>query len=229
LVDKYVKEIIELLQSGATADVICEKIGMCDSAVKKIQLVKLMPVKKVVKSPQFGECDICKLIVEAAQGLLGLGVDEIQQKLDDVCSGIPFVGGECKKLVAKYVNEIVAYLKAGKTTDEVCKLISLCSKFDQNLMNQIHVRAMSIAAELKAKRQPKDFTCDLCVEIAGEVGKYLNDDESQIVAQLESYCSYLGPLASTCKQMVDEYVPKLIGYLNDGKSDKEACQEIGLC
>jgi len=203
---------------------------MCDSAVKKIPLVEMMPAKKVVKSPQFGECDICKLIVEAAQGLLGLGVDEIQQKLDDVCSGIPFVGGECKKLVAKYVGEIVAYLKAGKTTDEVCKLISLCSKkFDQNLMNQIHVRTMAMVDELKAKRQPKDFTCDMCVEIAGEVGKYLNDDESDIIKQLESYCSYLGPLASTCKSMVDEYVPKLIGYLNDGKSDKEACSEIGLC
>jgi len=161
--------------------------------------------------------------------LLGLGIDEIESKLDDVCDGIPFVGGECKKLVAKYVGEIVAYLKAGKTTDEVCKLISLCSKFDQNLMNQIHVRAMSIAEELKAKRQPKDFACDLCVEIAGEVGKYLGQDESQIVAELESFCSDLGPLASTCKSLVDQYVPQLITYLQNGQTDKAACQAVGLC
>jgi hypothetical protein len=229
LVDTYVKEILDLLQSGATADVICEKIGMCDSAVKKIPVAKLMAAKKVVKSPQFGECDICKVIVEAAQALLGLGTDEIEKKLDDVCDGIPFVGSECKKLVAKYVGEIVAYLKAGKTTDEVCKLITLCSKFDQILLNQIHARTMAMVEQLKAKRQPKDFTCDLCVEIAAEVGKYLGQDETEIVQELESFCSDLGPLASTCKSLVDEYVPKLIGYLQDGQSDKDACAAVGLC
>jgi len=56
-----------------------------------------------------------------------------------------------------------------------------------------------------------------------------NQTESQIIAQLQAFCSNLGPLAPECNSFVATYAPQIITWIENKEPPATICAQIGAC
>jgi len=84
----------------------------------------------------------------------------------------------------------------------------------------------SLAVSINA--QSNCATCELIVNF---VESYVasNASQQQIIQGLEVFCSLLGPAEQQCDQIVEQYVPVIIQYINAQYSPQEICTILGFC
>uniref|UniRef100_A0A8C1G531 NK-lysin tandem duplicate 1 n=1 Tax=Cyprinus carpio TaxID=7962 RepID=A0A8C1G531_CYPCA len=80
------------------------------------------------KQQIFNKCDICKKIMKAVKKKLPPNAtpDEIKEKLKNVCDKFKPVSGQCKKLVQKYLRNIIDELMTEDGPNTICTKIHVC-------------------------------------------------------------------------------------------------------
>jgi saposin len=203
LVNEYLPQIIDDLGKGDDQNTICNLIDdLCDED------------KKV---PSFNmECTICEAILKI---IAKLGTNEepkIEQVADEVCKTLGgFFEHECESLVHEYVPKLIDALNDGKTEQEACSYVGLCSS------QKVVAKAV--------KKETKGVECSLCEALVSFIATLLNNNEGDIKKQLDQYCQDLPVLQSTCESIVNEYLGKIIAYLKQGKDQEYICAEIDFC
>jgi hypothetical protein len=168
--------------------------------------------------PSFSiECEICEYMIK----IIGeLGTDEepkIEEVVDKVCSKLgSFFEKACDALVRSYLPKLLDALKNGATEQEACSVIRMCSS------------KKAAVAPVVAK-QTKGVECTLCETLVKAAAQYVGQDQSVIEQKLEEFCSHLSILSGPCDDLVKEYIPEIIKYLEEGQTADEVCQKIGLC
>jgi len=123
------------------------------------------------------------------------------------------LGPTCDQFVEQYVPQLIQWIEAGENPQVFCHQIGLCS------------------STKIVKRDTQQAGCSVCQLVVSYVESYLaqNQTEQQIIQNLEQVCALLGPLASTCDQFVEQYVPQLIQWIEAGENPQVFCHQIGLC
>ncbi|GIQ90913.1 hypothetical protein KIPB_013907, partial [Kipferlia bialata] len=115
ILDEFMDEILELLQEDYPADVVCELIGMCDSA-------------PMLKDSGIW-CTICELIAEMAEEWItdASTENEIIEWLEGICTFLPsFLERECDQFIESEVESLAVALLSDLPPDVVCQDIGAC-------------------------------------------------------------------------------------------------------
>jgi saposin len=203
LINQYLPELIELLESKETPEVVCQQIGLCTSTLK-------------VRGST--ECALCQIVMTEVERLLASNFTEskIEEVLDSVCSYLPELLQEpCDNLVNQYLPELIELLESKETPEVVCEQISLC--------------ATSRPSDI---RLGDTTECALCKFVMTEVEALLAGEwtESKIEEVLDKVCGYLpSALQSPCQELINQYLPELIELLESKETPEVVCQQISLC
>lgn len=81
-----------------------------------------------------------------------------------------------------------------------------------------------------APAQEKFIACDLCQTLVGMAREYAHENYEQIQERLYGVCSRFGFFEYVCKGLVDEYMPRIMQYVQDSTLTNDAiCELIRLC
>ncbi|XP_016311335.1 antimicrobial peptide NK-lysin-like [Sinocyclocheilus anshuiensis] len=80
------------------------------------------------KQQIFSKCNTCKTIMKAVKKKLSPNAtpDEIKTKLNKACDKFKLVSGQCKKLVQKYLHNIIDELMTDDGPNTICIKIHAC-------------------------------------------------------------------------------------------------------
>eukprot|EP00794_Sanderia_malayensis_P012658 gene12658-13958_t len=218
IVKTYVPSIIELLKKELTPALVCKELGLC-TALKKL----LHNAIEGMKSGEF--CPICKMGVTYVDNLLknNSTETEITAELEQICSVMGSYQTMCKQYMSTYLPLVFKFLAQELSPDLVCKELGLCTAAKPLLVK--------VAKKIETVKDVKSgVTCELCELVVGEVEKLISTKtESEIVAEMEKLCGYLGSYKEECDSIVKTYVPSIIELLKKELTPALVCKELGLC
>jgi len=214
IVNEYAPRIAQKIFQGFPASVVCQDIGLCSSKINK-------------KTESGIGCTICTLLVGYAEDYLGANatLNEIETFLNTtVCGLLPsFLQPECASIVDEYAPVIAQKIFQGYPASVVCQDIGLCSsEIKPNLMVKLAQPMLLGAIEC--------LTCRLVMNAAEEeLGN--SSTEAKIEAFLNStVCKVIpGILRPECANLIDEYLPQLIGHFILGHNATVICEDINMC
>jgi len=54
-------------------------------------------------------------------------------------------------------------------------------------------------------------------------------NDQEIEQYLETVCQFFGSYSTQCTQLIQQYLPQVINYLEQGYTPAQVCQMIGFC
>jgi len=167
----------------------------------------------VKREMQQGGCSVCELVVQYVEAYLANNQTEqqIEQELDQLCALLGPLSQTCTQFVGTYLPQLIQWIENGENPQQFCTQVGLCA-FHQ-------------------KRAVQQAGCSVCELIVTYVESYIanNQTEQQIIANLDQLCAMLGPLASQCEAIVQQYVPQMIQWIINGENPQTFCTQVGLC
>ncbi|KAJ3425619.1 hypothetical protein M0812_28064 [Anaeramoeba flamelloides] len=200
IIEQYIPVIIQYLEQEIPPAKICELIGLC-SAEEEEQA-----------NPIY--CTVCEAVMSFVEKWLAEGKteQEIEKLLENVCTLIPeYLTNICDSVIEQYIPLIIESLEQDFPPAEICGLIGLCSAEEE---------------------EPQGIECTICEYVVGFVEKWLAEDktENEIEKGLEKICKLLPKTyKSVCENIVDQYLPLIIGYLEQDLPPSKICGLIGVC
>lgn len=127
------------------------------------------------------------------------------------CEVLPGLKEKCSGLAATYVPEMVEVLQTYLAPDKLCSDTNLCTSSSMLLLGDVQ-------------------TCSMCTDFATKALTYLKDNQTEVevLDNLHSECSKLGPFSAKCDLLVDAYAPIYIEKV-DSMTPEQVCQKVGLC
>ncbi|XP_054918958.2 uncharacterized protein Sap-r [Dermacentor andersoni] len=216
-VNTYYDQLVELILQGFTPEQVCQELGLCPSAQRKLGATR--PVK--VASDE--TCVYCTTIVQYVYDALQDQKTEemVKQALDEVCT--LFHGDrrqECVNMVNTYFEVIVSLILQDFTPQQICQTIGLCPSSQRKLGAARPVKVAS------------DETCVYCTTIVQYVYDALQDQktEEMVKQALDEVCNlFHGDRRQECVNMVNTYFEVIVSLILQDFTPQQICQTIGLC
>ncbi|KAJ6236840.1 saposin-related [Anaeramoeba flamelloides] len=200
IIEQYVPVIIQYLEQEIPPAKICGLIGLCTAEEEE----QANPIY----------CTLCEAVMSFVEKWLDeeKTLEEIEKLLENVCTLIPeYLTNICDSVIEQYIPLIIESLEQDFPPAEICGLIGLCSAEEE---------------------EPQGIECTICEYVVGFVEKWLAEDktENEIEKGLEKICKLLpGSYKSVCENIVDQYLPLIIGYLEQDLPPSKICGLIGVC
>jgi len=179
-------------------------------------------------SAQSELCNVCQLVVSYTEKFVQSNESEsvIIAQLDTLCGDIPLFGAQCVTVVNQYAPQLITWLVNKENPQAFCASVGLCTSTAKNTQHRIAI----IRPKVK-RAESQSGTCSICEMAITYVEEYVsqNQTEAEIVAQLQSFCGILGPLASECDSLIATYAPQMIQWIENKQSPATFCTEIGAC
>merc|ERR1712072_409406 len=169
------------------------------------------------KMPQFlhfDKCTLCEELLKIISLVGGRKEPAIEHAVDSVCNYLGFFKKDCINLVHEYVPKLVDALGEGKTEEEACSYVGMCS-------------SKKAVVKPVVKKETKGLGCSVCKALVSFIDSLLQNNEGNIEQKVNQYCNDLPILQDQCKSIVDKYLDKIIQYLKDGQDQTYICNEIG--
>eukprot|EP01028_Stygiella_incarcerata_P007825 TRINITY_DN327_c0_g1_i2.p1 TRINITY_DN327_c0_g1~~TRINITY_DN327_c0_g1_i2.p1 ORF type:complete len:731 (-),score=181.72 TRINITY_DN327_c0_g1_i2:237-2429(-) len=201
LINQYLPELIQLLESEETPQVICQQIGLCTSTLN-------------VRAST--ECALCEFVMTEVEKLLAgqWTQEKIEEVLDKVCGFLPSaLQSPCQELINQYLPELIQLLESKETPEVICQQISLCTS----------------SVECKVGSSVGCAFCKELVEFVDKVLAD-NRTVERIEEVLSDVCSVVPEqYKAECATVVKTYFPILVYYLEKEATPQQVCQVIGMC
>ena len=213
IVKTYVPVVINWLEQGLESLDICTKIGFC-AAPRHARVPMRASGNSVL-------CSMCEKSVAYIRVLheQGKTPTEITAITKAVCNTFPApLSTTCIQVIADYVQLIIHMIDEGSTDHEVCGKIGLC--LEEKWMK----KAM--------KKQAVPVPCTMCQTVVTLVQKLIESTtvESEIETAVAKYCQSLtSPLGTICESLVQQFIPIIIDWVEQGIEALNICVNLGLC
>ena len=132
-------------------------------------------------------------------------------------------------------HDIRSSVKAEGTTDlivTVSPMIHADDIFEGGIVIDNTIDVDIRAGSESLSNSSPEFECPLCKWIVNEVEGFLasNHTLEQIETVLERACGVVGDkLSPLCKEIIIEYLPEIVGYLESQLPPDQICQKLSLC
>jgi len=209
LVDKYLPQIVKYLQSGSTAQEVCNKLELCSKAMRLMRSEILRP------QPRGISCTLCEKIVQMVDKLLGSDENQIKAMVKKDCAMLGPLASQCENIVDGFLDKIIQYLNEGTAAEDVCTKLGLCQ-------SKAQVAAANVGT-------PQD--CSICSAMAQLAVNLLNQGVSQgdVKTRLLTECNKFGSTTERCKAIINQNFQQFIGYLQGGMTPRALCTKLGYC
>lgn len=178
-------------------------------------------------------CDMCQSVVQYIHNLLSDKTveSEIVKLLESFCSTFssPY-DTLCRGLTESYLPTLIEWIDQGIASNEICTKFGFCTA--ETKQKKVVRKFPGRIALPKDKRYVKGVGCDLCKSLVQYVEKLLEDKtvDDQIAALVEQLCTtFPSPYDSLCKTTVEQYLPLIIQWIDQGLQSSDICLTIGLC
>jgi len=208
LVDKYLPQIVKYLQSGNTAQEVCNKLDLCSKGMRLIRSEILRP------QPRGISCTLCERVVQMVDKLLGSDENQIKAMVKKDCAALGPLASQCENIVDGFLDKIIKFLNEGTAAEEVCAKLGLCQSKAQ------------VAANVGDSQD-----CPICSAMAQLAVNLLNQGMSQndVKTRLITECNKFGSTAERCKSIINQNFLQFIGYLQGGMTPRALCTKLGYC
>ncbi|XP_038060219.1 uncharacterized protein LOC119731211 isoform X2 [Patiria miniata] len=198
-----------------------------------------MEVEKSEANPIL--CEVCEVLVEEAQSLLGNDSKKVIALLDEVCALLPApYNATCKEYVDEWTPIIIDFLE-NQTPEEVCQDLTLCSAAAVtrpetprlgfgHLMRYLHKSFKKSFNKLMIRNAlGNNFLCDGCNEVVTLLHDELTNQQilDELATLLAEGCS-LCPVEAQCRAYFQN-LPAEIAAFADQYLNNQTCKIIGLC
>lgn len=174
--------------------------------------------KKMPEFLHFDKCTLCEELLKIISLVGGNKEPAIEHAIENICNNLGLFKNACVKLVEEYVPKLVDALGDGKTEEEACSYVGMCSS---------KKAVAKTVAKPVVKKETKGIGCSVCTALVSFIDGLLQNNEANIEQKVNQYCDDLPILQSTCKQIVDKYLDEIIQYLKDGQDQTYICNKIG--
>lgn len=165
---------------------------------------------------------------------------EVIQQLDNLCNLLPLFGAQCEAIVNEYAPQLIQWILNKENPQEFCTQVGLCSSavaqkehnhHKAHLSHKGHKGHKQMKSAKRSVEGEDQAVCSICTMVATYVEQWVaqNQTEAQIIAQLQSFCTNLGPLAPECNSFVATYAPQIISWAEKKETPQVICQQIGAC
>merc|ERR1711974_138456 len=161
------------------------------------------------------DCSICKTVLGFAEHLLSENATQadIEKVLDDICNILPSsLAAGCNSLINTYAPEIVSYIIADYTPDQICQALKICT-------SEVFTDS--------------DIECTICKFLVtfGEDFITENKTENAILSDLEKVCSTLpsAEYRATCVSIINTFGPEIITLVLEHETTDLVCSQIKCC
>jgi len=212
LVETYIEQIIEWVEQEVESLEICQRIGLCPSASKKVRL------PKGAKNDM--ACETCKQLVKFVENLLEsqTAKEEIVKLCEELCDKIPApYGAICDSLVEAYIDQIIEWVEQEVETLEICQRLGLCPT------------AKKVRLPKGAKN---DVSCTVCKQVVALIEALMVEEktEEEITSLVEKLCDQLpSPYGAVCDSLAESYIPVIMQWLDQEIEVLDICKRLGLC
>jgi len=210
--------------------------------------VSLSAAKVPVKAEESPFCSDCKTLIATIKSEIDDKSNQaaMTNALEGECAQIGGdLAAECKTLVDMFVPQMVGLIDE-ELTNDLCVMVGLCKNASVTITMKtvvdkaraVFVQKLRSAGKLNqhirgvASRVSADDTCTTCEEVLNTAKLFLNNNstEQQIESVLEDdVCTQLGSFSAMCKEIIEQYMPKLWKQFMDGFDPKTLCGDLGLC
>jgi len=120
IVSYGVPTVVNWVEEYENATTVCTQIEECPSS--------MVDCDKPIKSSD-EKCGICGDVITTIENYIAQGSteQEIENYLEIICALIPQWSTTCDSIVTSELPQIIAYLEANQTPDQVCTEINLCN------------------------------------------------------------------------------------------------------
>jgi saposin len=229
LVKQYVPEIIDLITSELTPQVVCSLLKLCsgleDTASHPEIAFHHVPLQKEastdVKDTEI--CNDCKKFMSDIRNWLTSKEYEqqVEQVIDDaVCSFLGPLEKECKELVHEFLPQLI------NATAKYYDPNVICQPFCQGSMSR------TVEFYNSATRSGSDESCLLCKTLLSELQALVRNHDIQLAIMKflkADVCSHMGSYNPTCNAMIDRYAPTFFEILASILDPASRCKMLRFC
>jgi len=207
----------------------CGAVQHCTTTVWKNQQIK---------SSETEVCEFCQSIVDDVHKFIASRKteDEITHYLVTACAIIPdsAIADECKTIVQQFTPEIMDLILSGVSPKMVCGLLHLCTGVKDTAKHASVIVPLSsiMPATGSAVTANEPKICTDCKAFFGDIVQEFvsNTTVSEIESLIDQeVCSQLGTYRDMCNQVVKEFLPEVMDYVQQALDPNLLCQSMGVC
>lgn len=185
-------------------------------------------------------CEFCQTIVDDVRKFITSKKteDDISQFLSTACAIIPNpnTASECKTIVENFTPEIIDLIvSANVSSQQLCRLIHLCTGVEDT------VKHASVVAHSQPIRVPLHKDNDVVVDtkLCNDCKAFFGDIVEQITSNVtmneledllnQEVCAQLGSFKDECNELIKEFLPLAMQYVQHFMDPNVVCQSMGFC
>ncbi|OHT11317.1 hypothetical protein TRFO_19302 [Tritrichomonas foetus] len=230
----YVPLIISWIEQGIELIDICTMTHLCSTVAGQPRPAMRPAITKY--SPNGLSCDMCTKAVEYIGKLLETQIveSEIARLVKQYCTTFetPY-SSLCNAIVESSIPLIISWIEAGLVASDICTKIGFCASNESLPINHKYtdaaVRRVVTAAFPK---NDNGIGCLLCNRIVEYLDSVLDDPRfsGSVERLLDQFCDKLpAAYAAGCHVLVDNFIPILSQWIEQGIDSLHICEKIGLC
>jgi len=178
-------------------------------------LFAVLAVSVHQSNAQAVSCGECELVVGIIEEWVEANntLTEMQTYLDALCATI-FSGYEqtCDQIANQGLAQVVAWLKADESPQDVCTSLSLCTSS-------------------MAEKQLGGLVCDECHAVVNTIEVWLDNTNNQdeVITAIEVICTGFSEWDATCDSMIEAGIPEVVNWIDTNENSTVVCQQLGSC
>ena len=226
----YGHELLNALITYETPVRVCtDQLPLCpkNSTVEAPVATPVVEAPKAEAKAGDAECEICKYAVGQIENFINSNhsQQEIQKKLNQLCSNIPSVFTQTCLSIARMVPYIIKKLEDHNSPSQICSGLHLCSSKQAFIAKQF-------AAPVMTSEVKKLAICPACIMAMELVQREINQQsiDKFVEDKLDKVCAKLpSTFGPACENLVDTYTPVLVQKLLLAVTPTKICKFVHAC
>jgi saposin len=234
LVADFVPDIIELITSEMTPQVVCSLLKLCNGLEDTVQHSKIIPVDNAIAQQPVGDSEICndckKFMSDIRNWLMSKEYqDQVEKMIDDaVCSLLGALENECKALVHEFLPQLINATAQYYDPNVICQ--PFCGSAQQTPVYYPDLKTLQFLQAFTKSESPE--MCLMCKTILAEVQALSRNNQVQTTIKnflKNDVCANMGSYNATCCALIDRYAPSVFEIIATFADPNVRCASFGFC
>jgi len=120
-------QVIQWIVDNESPEKICQQLSLCPSDEPVVEEPK--SIIDLLRLQDDTTCTICQFVAVTVEKYIANNATqaEIEEGLDQLCSNLPIISGECDSFVEQYLPQLIAWIQQDQPPKAFCVEVGLCT------------------------------------------------------------------------------------------------------